>query len=196
MWKFRQSCNHRAYDESLKQRETKKITEHRRMTYYGNIVSFRVGIWSFDLGQCEDLVRVISERKAKLTAESMQVSQGSVDISEKMMYLLNECSRIVVELNQKTTASGGGGTGFGCGGARGDNPPQFLDDSFHWSINQSDHGMNVKARKKERKAIYAFYMGDTPFTPFAPWGDPITPLAPKRELFTPLEGPMTPPEVQ
>ncbi|KAL4560860.1 hypothetical protein LXL04_033015 [Taraxacum kok-saghyz] len=31
----------------------------------------------------------------------------------------------------------GGGTGFGCGGARGDNPPQFLDDSFHLSINQS-----------------------------------------------------------
>ena len=30
----------------------------------------------------------------------MQVSQGSVDISEKMMYLLNECSQIVVELKQ------------------------------------------------------------------------------------------------
>ena len=25
MWKFRQSCNHRAYDESLEQRESKKL---------------------------------------------------------------------------------------------------------------------------------------------------------------------------
>ena len=30
----------------------------------------------------------------------------------------------------------GGGIGFGCGDARGDNPPQFLYNSFHWSKNQ------------------------------------------------------------
>ncbi|KAL4570258.1 hypothetical protein LXL04_025910 [Taraxacum kok-saghyz] len=56
--------------------------------------------------KCDDVEFIVKECEHVVNSEKMfgqtciQVSQGGVDISEKMLYLLNECSRIVLELKQ------------------------------------------------------------------------------------------------